>query len=308
MAPAALKPPAPPVTPPSAPATPVRPVARPVEPEHGLDLSGIAPGPHLQAARLHGFVDRLRDLRRLHDRLRWAGGWLCWLAPVAVCVGLGVAAGAVTLSELDVSSSRENTALGRNIAIRHSTPEIPIEYSSSYYGQFQLRQSQQYMGVRQLVRPTSSTYTYTRRGDASFWTYDVRTVSDSKQLEAAEQYAADLNKALSQAAAEFNNTRSGRHSLTIAWAVGLPVGVGLLIAFTRLRRRKVRKLSEEVPALIVQTEAEYPRELRTLPEPLNLNSRGAIHNLVTGFERSGQAPGWMLPTPAHLFHRVLAPF
>ena len=305
-APAELKHTAPPpVVPPPASAAHVRPVAVPLEPERGLDLSQIVPSPHLAAARLHGFVDRLRDIRLLHDRARWAGGYLCWLVPFALCAGLGVAAGAGTIDELDSQSHQANAGLGRDIAARLSTVEIPIEFTgSTHYPVFQLRQSQRRSGKQPLVQQTTRYSYYSSRGAATFYGVDPYPNS----MPDAEGYANDVNRLLSQAAKEYNSVRGGKNGLWYAWAVGFPVGVAALVVFVVLRRRKVKNLRAEIPTLIAQTEAEYPRELRTLPEPLNLNSRSAVHNLVTGFEKSGQAPGWMLPTPAHLFHRVVAPF
>jgi serine/threonine protein kinase len=324
-APVVAKPPAP-VHTPVPPMPPLDPLPGRTAAEPGVPRALVVEA--LRRSRWIDFVNRLRDIRAGHYRLRWSAGLASWLVPLAIIAGAAVIAGVQVYDELQRSSYRQADALGRQLAAQYSAPNIPIEWYSSYRsGYFRLKTERLLlksedpkdagkMVTANLSSPSlyssSSTAHYSPVQVTGYSSYPDNRPITPEDTKKAEEHVRKVNEKMAAAASEINGHGIGRNDLLYGWIAGVSVGVLLLVGFVFLRRWAWRKLEESQRELIATTETEYALELRELPELLDLRQPSSITRLVAALEQAGSTPKPIFPdffpTPLRLFHRFCAPF
>jgi len=299
--PIAAKPTAPPAPPPGRPADPGGP--------HGLVAES------LRRSRWADFANRLRDIRTRHYRLRWSAGVVCWLVPLGALALAALLVGVETHSVLASEASSRNASLAREIAARHSSSNMPIEWSSiGSGGYFRLGASSLDVKTPDGIYTVSMSSPYSDTGGrlVAFSPVRLAGIIPVGARVGADQYVKDANAKLTEAVNELEPQAVGKNDLRYGWIAGTSAAVVLLGGFLFLRRRAWRKLETRQRNAIAATETEFAPELREFPGVIDLNKPNSVDRLVTALEESGSVPRPSLPTgfptPALLFHRLCAPF
>ena len=285
------------------------------------NLSRVAVESALRKARWLDFVNRLREIRLGHERLRWASGLLCWLTPLALLVGLAAGAGAGVFQILDDEARDRNRQLGSDIAAQYSTSNPRIEWQWSYRsGYFRLwantlevpiepprTRAEAHRSQYHTISLQYPSYTYSSGESATYYPVSLSGIVPANARERPSSTSTTRTRRWPTRSPRTSG-RAGKKIMLYSFVAGTTALVLLLVGFLFLRRWKWRTLEANHQNAIATTEAEYAPELRDLPGPLDLNQRDAINRLVKALEGADPALKPLLPSPARLVHRLIAPF
>jgi hypothetical protein len=202
----------------------------------------------------------------------------------------------------------------QEIAARLSTPEMPIVWrpaSSSGYFTLQDKPSSystNSLGPRAYVGPTHN-YPAPSSGRATYdpvgidW-YGTVPVDQKKEVEV---YVHQVNTKLAEAVQQYNQLWVGGDGLRDGVAAGVTTLLVLGTIFLLARRSARRTVEGWVRDEVRTIESEFAREMRALPEPLDLNHPTAVARMIEALQVAWQI--WRpLPNPLWPWHRLLAPF
>jgi serine/threonine protein kinase len=282
---------------------------RTATPEPGPTTAPAKTTTALRRVREAEYNARLYDIQLGHRRVRWAGGFLCWPAPVILFALLWVVAGARVDRIKEDWSYDANRPLMRNIATSNSSTEVPIDGSG---GRFELKSlSDKNFSAPNPEGPWEFVETdysgYSSSGTRYYQPVKARSTVPADRKREVDDYVRDVNTRLAQAANEYDRQRVGRYDFAIGWAVGLGGFFVSIVAFLLLRRRKRRRLADATEELADRTHKEFAAELGQWPQPVTLRDPADTERTLAAMEAAGMTPRpWK--GPGWLFHRLFAPF